>query len=112
MAKRTTYEPTTWIDSNKEHGIKGTPLNATNLNKMEQAIAAIDTAQAALEERVSSMTPSGDGSGLTQEQIQLLTSVQESLRTLQESVDNLTEKFNNHVHDNEAGDVTGSIVTE
>lgn len=111
MAKRTAYVPTTWVDSNKELGTKGTPLNAEKFNKIEQAIVAIDTAQTALEERVESLTPVGDGSGLTQEQLELLNSVQEALNTLQESVDNLTEQFNNHVHDNEAGDVTGSVVT-
>lgn len=109
---RTAYVPTTWIDSNKETGVKGTKLNAEKFNKIEQAIKVIDEAQIALEERVTNITPAGNGSGLTQEQVQLLTSVQESLITLQESVNTLTQKFNNHVHDNEAGDVTGSVVTE
>lgn len=105
------FEKLQWVNRDKDNGVTGTKLNAANLNRIEDGISTLDTALAALSAQVSTIDPS-TGTGLTEEQSQLLSSVSQSLKTVQDGLDSLTKKFESHVHSNEAGETTGPVVIE
>lgn len=103
------YQAITWINRDKANNIAGTKLNADNLNHLEQGIGALDTALAQLAVQVDAIDPT-TGTGLTDEQSLLLTTVSDSLKTVQDGLTALTEQFNAHVHSNEIGETTGEVV--
>lgn len=80
---RIPYIKTVWIDRDNVNSTPGTKLNATNFNKLEEGLENTDTILSALEDTVAS---------------------------LQTALETLEQNFNAHVHTNEAGETTGSVV--
>lgn len=80
---RIPYIKTVWADRDNVNNTPGTKLNATNFNKLEEGLQNTDTILSALEDTVAS---------------------------LQTALETLEQNFNVHVHANEAGETTGSVV--
>lgn len=82
---RTAYEKTTWVD-------KTTPVNAANLNKIENALKQVDTEALDLATRVGGLeATSGSGSGAED-----LVTLKADVTKLKEDV--LTKAAANHTH--------------
>lgn len=108
---RQAYVATNWVDKDATNDIHGTKLNAEKFNKIEQELLVLDNAQMSLLSTVDSIN------SLTGDQKTSLTSLTETVTVLQTALDTLTTEFNTlksnfeaHVHDNETGDTTGSVV--
>lgn len=105
------FEPLKWVNRDKEAGLTGTKINADNMNHIENGISDLNNALAQLAQQVESID-SSTGTGLSAEEKTLLSTVQDSLKTVQDGLDSLTKKFESHVHSNEAGETTGPVVIE
>jgi hypothetical protein len=109
MATRAAYVKTVWVDrdATDPNNIKhGTKVNATNLNKLEEALTVVDAAELALEERVGTLETNGLPQAVTDE----ITALQNSVTTLTNNYNQLLADFQAHVHANEAGDTTGGVI--
>ena len=72
---RTAYEKTVWVD-------KSTPVNAANLNKIEDALSQVDSEVISLDGRVAGLEAlGGSGEGATE-----LVALREQVESLQEAV--------------------------
>lgn len=98
------YQAITWVNRDKANNVAGTKLNAENMNRIEQGIKE-------LAEHVATIDPK-TGTGLTDDQLKLLTNVKDSLKTVQDGLDSLKKNFEIHVHSNEAGNTTGAVIIE
>ena len=106
---RTAYSKTVWVDRNAtdpNNIVHGTKVNATNLNKLEEAVAVVDAAEIALEERVGTLETNGLPQAVTDE----ITALQNAVTTLTNNYNALLADFQAHVHANEAGDTTGAVI--
>ncbi len=96
------YAKTAWENRDKANNKPGTKLNAEHMNNIEDGIEK-------LVEVVNAINPA-TGTGLTDEQLTLLTTVKTSLETVQKDLDTLKAKFEAHVHPNVVGDTTGEVI--
>lgn len=106
---RTPYTKTVWVDRNAtdpQNIVHGTKVNATNLNKLEEAVSVVDAAELALEQRVGTLETAGLPQAVTDE----ITALQTAVNTLTTNYNTLLANFQAHVHANEAGDTTGAVV--